>query len=162
MGPVDQEPLALFRTLAHHEQLLSRFRQLGSTLLGRGLLPASDRETVIHRTTARCGAEYEWGVHAVVFAAPLGLDAGWLQATWAGRSDDPAFSDRQRLLVDMCDELHDTATLTDKTWSALRAAYSDEELVELVCLAGFYHLVSYLCRAFAIAPEPWAASPQAS
>jgi hypothetical protein len=27
-----------------------------------------------------------------------------------------------------------------------------------VCLAGFYHLVSYLCRAFAIAREPWAAA----
>jgi alkylhydroperoxidase family enzyme len=156
MGDNDLEPLALFRTIAHHEPLLSRFRQLGSTLLSRGTLPPADRETVIHRTSARCGAAYEWGVHAVVFAAPLGLGEDWLRATWHGTAEDPAFTPRQALLVRMCDELHDTATLTDATWAALREAYADDELVELVCLTGFYHLVGFLCRAFAIAPEAWA------
>lgn len=159
MGPVDVEPLALFRTIAHHEPLLSRFRQLGSTLLGRGRIDAADRELVIHRTTARCGASYEWGVHAAAFAASLGLGDDWQRATWAGAADDPSFSPRHALLVRMCDELHDTATLTDATWAELRDAYADDELVELVCVAGFYHLVSYVCRAFAIAPEPWATAP---
>jgi len=157
MGPVDQEPLALFRTLAHHDQLLDRFRQLGSTLLGRGRLDPADRETVIHRTTANCGAAYEWGVHAVAFAAGLGLGDDWLRATWHGGPGDAAFTPRQTLLVGLCDELHDTATVSDDTWRALREAYADDELVELVCLVGFYHLVSFVCRAFAIAPEPWAA-----
>jgi 4-carboxymuconolactone decarboxylase len=56
----------------------------------------------------------------------------------------------------MCDELHDDAALSDATWAALRDAYADDELVELVCLAGFYHLVSFACGAFAIEPETWA------
>jgi 4-carboxymuconolactone decarboxylase len=158
MGPVEVEPLALFRTIAHHEALLERFRQIGSSLLSFGRLPADERETVIHRTTARCGAEYEWGVHAVTFAAPLGLGEDWLRATWYGAAEDPAFTARQALLVRMCDELHDTAALTDTTWAELRDAYADDELVELVCLAGFYHLVAFCCGAFAIAPEPWAAA----
>jgi alkylhydroperoxidase family enzyme len=155
MGPVDAEPLALFRTIAHHPALLERFRQTGSTLLSFGRLPDVDRETVIHRTTARCGADYEWGVHAVVFAAALGLDEHWLRATWHGAPSD--FADPgQALLVRFADELHDTATVGDATWAALRERYDDDQLVELVCLAGFYHLVSYLCRAFAIGREPWA------
>jgi 4-carboxymuconolactone decarboxylase len=157
MGPVEAEPLALFRTIAHHPALLERFRQTGSTLLSFGRVPDSDRETVIHRTTARCGAAYEWGVHAVVFAAPLGLDADWLRATWHGDPDDFADSG-QALLVRLADELHDTATVTEATWAALRERYDYDQLVELVCLAGFYHLVSYLCGAFALAPEPWAAA----
>ena len=33
-------------------------------LLSFGRLPADEREIVIHRTTALCGAGYEWGVHA--------------------------------------------------------------------------------------------------
>jgi 4-carboxymuconolactone decarboxylase len=156
MGGLDAEPLALFRTIAHHEPLLERFRQLGSTVLSFGHLDAADRETVIHRTCARCGADYEWGVHAAAFAPALDLGEDWLRATWSGTADDPAFTPRQALLVRTSDELHDEATLSDATWQALRAAYADDELVELVCLAGFYHLVSYLCRAFAIAPEPWA------
>jgi hypothetical protein len=155
----DREPLALFRTLAHHGPLLDRFRQVGSALLSFGHLDPADRETVIHRTTARCGAGYEWGVHAALFAPATGRGADWLRATWSGAAGDAAFGDRDALLVTMCDELHDDARLTDATWSALRARYLDDELVELVCLAGFYHLVSFACGAFAITPETWALTP---
>jgi alkylhydroperoxidase family enzyme len=152
MGAVEAEPLRLFRTIAHHPELLDRFRQIGSTLLSFGRLEPRDRETLIHRTTARCGAEYEWGVHAVAFAGPLGLGEDWLRATWHGAPED--FDDG--LLVRVADELHDTATLSDETWEALRERYDDAQLVEVVCVAGFYHLVSFLCRAFAIEREPWA------
>jgi hypothetical protein len=155
----DREPLALFRTIAHHDALLDRFRQIGSTLLSHGRIDPRDRETVIHRTTARCGAAYEWGVHAALFAPAVGRDKAWLDATWSGARDDPAFDARDAVLVAMCDELHETGALTDATWDALRARYADDALVELVCVAGFYHLVSFLCGAFAVAPEPWATAP---
>ena len=162
MGPVDAPPLALFRTIAHHDVLLERFRQIGSSLLSFGRLDATDRETVIHRTTARCGAGYEWGVHAVAFAGPLGLGEDWLAATWSGDADDAAFTARQALLVRAVDELHDTSAWSDATWAELREAYADDQLVELACLVGFYHLVSFVCRAFAVEPEPWAASAPAA
>jgi 4-carboxymuconolactone decarboxylase len=155
-GRDDVAPLAIFRTLAHHDALLERFRQVGSALLSFGRIDPADRETVIHRTTARCGAAYEWGVHAALFAPAIEVGEDWLRATWHGAPDDPAFTSRQALLVAMCDELHDTAALSDPTWTALRAAYADDELVELVCLAGFYHLVSFVCGAFAVEAEPWA------
>jgi hypothetical protein len=161
-GHDDVEPLALFRTLAHHDALLERFRQVGSALLSFGRIDPADRETVIHRTTARCGAAYEWGVHAALFAPAVGADEAWLRATWQGTSEDQAFTPRQALLVVMCDELHDTATLSDPTWVRLRAAYVDDELVELVCLAGFYHLVSFVCGAFAVQAEPWATAVPAA
>ncbi len=159
MGGVEQEPLALFRTIAHHEVLLDRFRQLGSTLLSFGRLQARDRELVIHRTTARCGAAYEWGVHATVFGPQVGADAAWLKATWSGDADDPAFTGRDGLLARMVDELHDGGALSADTYAQLAGAYTPDELIELVCLTGMYHLVSFLCGAFAITPEPWAANP---
>jgi 4-carboxymuconolactone decarboxylase len=163
MGGRDEvEPLALFRTLAHHDALLERFRQVGSTLLSFGRINPADRETVIHRTTARCGAAYEWGVHAALFAPAIGASDEWLRATWHGAADDPAFTPRQALLVAMCDELHDTAALSDPTWMALRASYADDELVELVCLAGLYHLVSFACGAFMVETEPWATAVPAA
>jgi alkylhydroperoxidase family enzyme len=160
MGSDEVEPLKLFRTIAHNPALLDRFRQIGSTVLSFGRLEATDRETVIHRTTARCGAAYEWGVHAVGFAGPLGLGDDWLRATWSGDADDGAFDGRQALLVRAVDELHDTSTLTEETFAALRERYDEAELVEIVCLVGFYHLVSFVCGAFAVDPEPWARSPQ--
>jgi alkylhydroperoxidase family enzyme len=155
MGGVDAEPLALFRTIARHEPLLERFRQTGSTLLSFGRLDAIDRETVIHRVCARCNAEYEWGVHAVAFAAALGLDEAWLAATVSGGPQD--FDDRQGLLVALVDELHETATVSDELWSRLAAAWTEEQLLELLALVGFYHLVAFICNGARVPLEGWAA-----
>ena len=80
-GREDIEPLKLFRTLAVHEEITSRMRPLGAALLAHPTIDPRDREIVIHRMTARCGAEYEWGVHAVAFGRPLGLDDAQLAAT---------------------------------------------------------------------------------
>jgi alkylhydroperoxidase family enzyme len=156
MGAVDADPLNLFRTIAHHDVLLDRFRQIGSSLLSFGRLPPDEREIVIHRTTALCGASYEWGVHATVFADAAGVDA---EALWTGRTN--GFDPRQALLIRMCDELHETASVSDELWDQLRAGWPHDQLVELICLAGFYHLVSFACNAFAVEPEHWAAQPPA-
>jgi alkylhydroperoxidase family enzyme len=46
----------------------------GSYQLGGSLsLSMRDREIVIDRTCARCGCEYEWGVHVAFFANRVGL-----------------------------------------------------------------------------------------
>jgi 4-carboxymuconolactone decarboxylase len=154
MGAVDAEPLQLFRTIAHHDVMLERFRQIGSSLLSFGRLPADEREIVIHRTTALCNAGYEWGVHAAVFAPQVGIDP---VATWEGGP----FKGRHATLIRLCDELHETATVSDELWAELRAGWPDDQLVELICLAGLYHLVSFACNAFAVEPESWAAQPPA-
>ena len=156
MGRDDVEPLLLFRTIARHEALLDRFRQTGSTLLSFGTLDAGDRETMIHRTCARCGAEYEWGVHAATFAPAAGFDADWLAATVHGQASDPAFTPRQALVVELADQLHDTAQISDELWPRLSEAFTEEQLLELLALAGFYHLVSYVCVGLRLDPEPWA------
>ena len=98
-------------------------------------------------------------MHARIFAAPLGLGEDWLRATWHGAADDPAFTSRQALLVRAVDELHVTGAWRAQTAVALEDAYPPAQLVELVCLVGFYHLVSFCSGAFALEPEPWARNP---
>src|SRR2546421_10618386 len=83
------EPLALFRTVAVHDELASRMRPLGAGVLGHGRIEPRDREIVIHRTCARAGAEYEWGVHVLAFGKPLGLSDEQVAATVNGTADDP-------------------------------------------------------------------------
>jgi 4-carboxymuconolactone decarboxylase len=47
------EPLKLFRTLAHNQELSDRMRPLGAGILGRtSLLTPRDRELLIDRTCA--------------------------------------------------------------------------------------------------------------
>src|ERR1700736_6197257 len=79
------EPLALFRTLAVHDELASRMRPLGAGILGHGRVEPREREIVIHRTCARAGAEYEWGVHVLAFGKPLGLSDEQIAATVRGQ-----------------------------------------------------------------------------
>ena len=71
--PPGLPPLVLFRTLARDKRLIERF--MGGGLLDKGHLTLRQREIVIDRVTARCGSEYEWGVHAAFFAKRAGLDA---------------------------------------------------------------------------------------
>lgn len=154
--PEGMDPLVLFRVLARSERLLPRFMRAG--VLDRGPVPIRDREIVIHRTTARCQAEYEWGVHVNAFGRPLGLGEAVLQATVEGTADDPAFDARQSVLVRLCDELHDTSTVTAKTWEALGGFFDDLQRMELIYTAGFYHMVSFLVNGLALEPETFGAT----
>lgn len=151
------DPLILFRTMAVHGELMSRMRPLGAGILGHGLLAPRDREIVIHRTCARAGAEYEWGVHAVAFGPPLGLTEAQLAATAAGDPDDPAWSADDGVLVRLADELHDGAAVSDELWAALSARLRDDQLLELIVVAGWYRLLSYVINAVRVELEPWAA-----
>jgi alkylhydroperoxidase family enzyme len=162
MGGHDAEPLSLFRTIARHDALLERFRQTGSTLLSFGRLDAADRETVIHRVTARCGCEYEWGVHAALFAPAAGLSDEWVAATVHGDHDDPAFTPRQALLVRLVDSLHSSSDVGDELWADIAEEWNEEEILELLALNGFYHLVSFVANGARTEPEPWARSFPAS
>jgi alkylhydroperoxidase family enzyme len=150
------EPLKLFRTLMVHPELAARMRPLGAALLGHPTVEPREREIVIHRATARAGAEYEWGVHAVAFGRPLGLTDEQVTASAGGDPEDPAWSDRDRLLVRLVDELHDTATVSDELWAALAREWDAPQLLELVVCAGWYRLISQVINVAGVELEPWA------
>lgn len=153
----ETEPLRLFRTLAVHDELASRMRPIGAGILGHGRVEPRQREIVIHRTCARAGAEYEWGVHVLAFGKPLGLSDEQIAATVHGSAEDPAWSERDALLIRLADELHDTSTVTDALWADLAAHFGDDQLLELVITAGWYRLLSYVINAAGVEHEPWAA-----
>jgi len=151
--PAGVPPLALFRTLARNERVFLRLMAGG--LLDRGSITLREREIVIDRTCARCGSEYEWGVHVAFFAERVGLTAEQVAAIATG--DESAFPERERLLLRLVDALHDEARVSDELWAALRAHWSEEQLIELVALTGFYHLISFATNALRIPLEPYGA-----
>jgi len=151
--PGDQ-PLSLFRTLARDERLFARFT--GGGLLDPGHLPLREREIVIQRTCAlnRCG--YEWGVHAAIFAGAAGLNAEQLAATLATETAT-CWSPREGLLIAFCDAVHARADVDDALWTRLAEAFSQEALIEMMMLAGFYRTVSLLANGLRLEPEAFAA-----
>ena len=147
-------PLALFRVLARNPRVLSRL--IAGGLLDRGSVSMRQRELMILRTTARCRAEYEWGVHVAAFGAKSGWTAPQLRASVHGDGTDPAWSADERLIVRLADALHEGNDVDDALWADLRAVFAEDQLIELVMLAGFYHMVSFALRAFRIPLEPHA------
>jgi len=146
-------PIALFRTLAHNPRVLGRVRRGG--LLDPGTITLRQRELVILRTCALCGAEYEWGVHVAAFARAAGLAAAEIAATVSGDRAALPGADDQALFA-LCEALHRTATVDDALWDQLAAAFAPDQLVELVALAGQYHAIAYLANALGIECEPGA------
>jgi alkylhydroperoxidase family enzyme len=153
--PEGVEPLALFRTLAVNERVLSRM--LSGGLLDRGAISLREREIVILRTCARLGSEYEWGVHVTFFGAKAKLTKDEIGATCSEAARARAFDGREALLVRLVDELVDTAHVSDPLFHELSAQWAPGALVELVALVGFYHSVSFATNAFRIAKEAFAA-----
>jgi alkylhydroperoxidase family enzyme len=151
------EPLRLFRTLVVHDELASRMRPLGAGILGHGRVDPREREIVIHRTCARAGAEYEWGVHVLAFGKPLGLSDQQIAATVNGSAEDPAWSEYDAQLIRLADELHDSCSVSDALWASLTERFSSDQLLELVITAGWYRLLSYVINAAGVEHEPWAA-----
>jgi alkylhydroperoxidase family enzyme len=152
--PPGVPPLVLFTTLARNPHIFERFR--AGRLLDKGCITLRDREIVIDRVTARCGSEYEWGVHIAFFAERAGLSPEQIAATVRGTADDPVWAPRDSLLIRLVDALHDDAAVSDELWSGLAAEFSDEQLLELIVLTGFYHTVSFVTNALRLPLEPYA------
>jgi alkylhydroperoxidase family enzyme len=153
--PAGVAPLALFTTLARDERLFKKIFAGG--LIDRGHLTLRQREIVIDRTTALCHSEYEWGVHVSFFANRVGLTEEQLASVVHGDAEDTCWNDGERLLIRMCDELHRTCSVSDRLWTELRAEHSEQAMLELLMVAGFYRTISYLTNALELPLEAFGA-----
>jgi 4-carboxymuconolactone decarboxylase len=155
MMPPGSAPLTPFRTLAHNARLLHTLH-LGN-LLDRGSLSRRERELVILRTCAQCGAEYEWGVHVAFFARNVGLGDTQVRATVRGEESDPVWSEQDALLIQLADQLSETSRISDGVWEQLVQHWSAAQILELIAIVGFYHTISFLTNSVTMELEPWAA-----
>ena len=156
----ERPPLNIFRTLERAPALSAAFLALGTHLLGGGVLPERERELVVLRVGWRAQSEYEFGQHTTIGAA-----AGLTPAEIARLADadadadagDGSWSADDAALVAMVDELCDDEVVSDATWAALSDRWSEEQLLDLLVLAGYYRLVSGMLNSAGVALE--AAAP---
>ncbi|MDR3416341.1 MAG: carboxymuconolactone decarboxylase family protein [Nevskia sp.] len=145
-------PLNIFRTVARNPRVLSRM--IAGGLLDRGSISLRERELVILRTCALCGAEYEWGVHVAAYGAKAQFTPQQVAATV--HRDDAAWGANELLLLRLCEELQRQQDVGDALWARLREAYDEAQLIELLMLAGFYRMVSYVVNATRMDLQPGA------
>ena len=158
MMPPGVPPILLFRTFVRNLPMSAAMGGWGGYELSKRLsLSLRDREIVIDRTCARCECEYEWGVHVAFFAERAGLSGPQISSLTHGGAGDPCWADeRDRLLIQAADALHDGADIGDGLWLRLTRQFSDVQLLDLTMLAGWYHAISFTANAARLAREHWA------
>jgi alkylhydroperoxidase family enzyme len=160
MMPPGVPPIGLFRTFAKNLPMATAMRSWGGYELGRTLsLTMRDREIVIDRTCARCGCEYEWGVHIVFFAERVGLSPEQITSLTFGTALDPCWEvERDRTLIAAVDALHDESDVSDDLWAELSVHFDEAQLLDVLMLTGWYHAISFAARAARVPLEQGAPS----
>jgi alkylhydroperoxidase family enzyme len=158
MMPPGAEPILLFRTFVKNLPMTSAMGSWGRYELSRQLsLSMREREILIDRTCARCGCEYEWGVHIAFFADRVALTPHQIASLTHGSADDICWSDdRDRLLIRAADALHDHGTVDDALHARLAAEFTEDALLDIYMLCGWYHAISYVANAAGVDLEPGA------
>ncbi len=158
--PPGMPPLSIFRTMAHNPRVLHRMVMGG--LLDKGSITVAQRELVILRACGLCKAEYEWGVHVAAFAKKAGFNQDQINDTTQEYSDSALWDQGQNLIIALVNQLHTDNQVSDKLWGKLAEKFAEDQLIELVMLAGLYHAVSFVVNACKIQNEPFAPAFPAS
>ena len=158
MMPPGAPPILLFRTFVRNLPMTAAMGGWGSYELSKRLsLSLRDREIIIDRTCARCSCEYEWGVHVRFFAQRAGLTSTQVASLTHGSAADARWADeRDRLLIETADALHDCGDIDAELWNRLTQTFTAEQLLDLPMLCGWYHAISFTANAARVACEPGA------
>jgi alkylhydroperoxidase family enzyme len=143
----------VYKTLAHHPELFSRWSGLGRFVMNGSSLPARHREMLMLRMGWLCQSEYEWSQHARIATSAAGMTDQEILRIAEGHKA-AGWTDFERALLRMVDELRYDATVGDATWLALRAEYSDQQMMEAVFTAAQYQLVSMALNSFGVQLDP--------
>ena len=130
----------IFRGLLQSPSGASAVYGIIDRLFFHGKVAPRTRELVILRIGWRARSEYVFCNH-VRISRELGIPDAEILGV---RSPDqcPTYGDIDRRLIDLADELYDSARAAPETWAALEAVFAPEELVELVLIAGLWRAIA--------------------
>ncbi|GAB2658650.1 carboxymuconolactone decarboxylase family protein [Nocardia goodfellowii] len=142
----------LLGTLARYPALAQPFLLFNRHLLQGNSLSVRHRELLILRVAHLRGSDYEWAQH-VLLAADAGLGPRDIARIAAG-PDTPGWPPTEQNLLRSADELLLDGSITESTWHALAAEFTEHQLMDIVFTVGAYALVAMALRSFGVEPEP--------
>lgn len=134
-----------FHALLRSPELADRVRHLGDYLRFESAVPAALKELAILIVARFWSAHYEWNAHRK-HAAAAGLDPSIADAIEIGQRPGKLTPD-EALVYDLVSELLHYKDVGDATFEAARTRFGEAAVVELICLAGYYGLVSLVLNA---------------
>ncbi|WP_346779662.1 carboxymuconolactone decarboxylase family protein [Streptomyces sp. S3(2020)] len=128
----------LDRMLLHSPQLADGWNSLLGAVRSRMELPPDIRELVVLRIAVLNRADYEWTAHEGE-ARRAGLADAELTEL---RREKPELDGRRRRVIAYTDAMTRDIQVPDELFDALRADFTDAELVELTATVAAYNMVS--------------------
>jgi alkylhydroperoxidase family enzyme len=153
-------PPNIFTTLGRHPRLFRAWLYYSAHLMPFGRLPRTDSELVILRVAWQCRSVYEWRQH-VPLALRVGLAPEQIDAI-ARTDPGNGFTDRQRALLALGDDLLAYRAMSESNWRDARAMLTDREVIEACLLVGHYQGLASAIGGLAIEPEQrgWTRRPE--
>jgi 4-carboxymuconolactone decarboxylase len=147
----DWTHLVFSRVIINSPRMYRGFVTHLAELVSRTILPPRDRQIVCLRMLQLCGDVYEL-THHITISHNAGLREDEIAAIRAGAGE--CLTDFDRTLLCATEELQREQCISDATWSALAQRYTQEQLMEVVFLAGCYLTMAMLTKSFGIELEP--------
>ncbi|AKQ54999.1 uncharacterized peroxidase-related enzyme [Bordetella hinzii] len=140
----------LYRMLLNSPAVAQGWLAYLTAIRQQSRLPPSLREMLILRVAVLNQADYEFEQHL-----PIALREGCSQAQvdGLGRGDFAALGAGERAAMRYCDEMTRDIRVQDATFAALRAAFGDQEIVEITATVAAYNMVSRFLEAIQIDHE---------
>lgn len=126
--------LNVYRTMAHHPELLRSWAPLRQHLVKDSALGAARSEVVILRTGHRLGSHYEWA-HHVSRARALGFSDDRIRAIAAMPEGEDG------LIVQAVDALFDQHHIPPELESKLARIIGCKAVFDLIATVGFYSIL---------------------
>lgn len=135
-------------TMAHHPGLSQALGGLAGFVLNEAGVPRRQRELVILRMGWNCQARYEFGQHTL-YGKAHGVSDDEIVAVTQPLRCHP-WSDEDRVLLQMTDDLYTDDCVSDATWRELTQRWNVPEIMEFVSSALTYRVVSGFLNSFGV------------
>jgi AhpD family alkylhydroperoxidase len=135
------EVLHLYQMLLHSPPITDGWLRLMTAVRQQGTLPGRLRELIIIRIALLNDAPYEAEQHRPIAikegCTPEQIDA---LRDWARRPE--RFAEDEQAVLALTDRMTVDVRVDEATWRAVRARWSEREIVELVVTIASYNMVS--------------------
>ncbi len=145
----------MFKMLGYSKEMLEPALGVANFCGLETKVPARHKQLAYLAVSRKNDCEYCLERHSVA-GLKQGLSAAQIEALHQPGEliDNPAFDNRERVIIRFAEELTITGNLTSETFELLREFYGDEEIVELVYTAASANMFNRLARAFEVELEP--------
>ena len=138
--------LNIFRMMAHAEANFIPAMRFANSILHRQKLSHVNRELLILQVAQREHGAYEWRQH-VPIALGVGVTQRQIDCLEQGKYADATFNAAEQALLAFGCEVIENVRVSDAVFAAMRAHFSEQEIVESILTIGFYMMMARLTEA---------------